>query len=114
MIGIIFEVTPHPEHRDAYLDMAATLKPELEKIEGFISVERFQSLTTEGKMLSISFFENEKALDDWRQLEAHRIAQKVGRETYFKDYRLRVASVIRDYGIADRDEAPEDSKSRHE
>ncbi len=114
MIGIIFEVTPHPEHRDAYLDMAATLKPELEKIEGFISVERFQSLTTEGKMLSISFFENGKALDDWRQLEAHRIAQKVGRETYFKDYRLRVASVIRDYGIADRDEAPEDSKSRHE
>ncbi|MBO6827564.1 MAG: antibiotic biosynthesis monooxygenase [Sneathiella sp.] len=113
MIGIIFEVTPHPEHRDAYLDMAATLKPELEKIEGFISVERFQSLTTEGKMLSISFFENEKALDDWRQLEAHRIAQKVGRETYFKEYRLRVASVIRDYGIADRDEAPEDSKSRH-
>ena len=113
MLGIIFEVTPHPEHRDAYLDMAATLKPELEKIEGFISVERFQSLTTEGKMLSISFFENEKALDDWRQLEAHRIAQKVGRETYFKEYRLRVASVIRDYGIADRDEAPEDSKSRH-
>jgi len=113
VIGIIFEVEPYPEHRDAYLDMAAKLRPELEKIDGFISVERFQSLTNEGKMLSVSFFENENALDDWRKLEAHRIAQQVGRESYFKDYRLRVASVIRDYSMTEREEAPEDSKSRH-
>ena len=113
MIGIIFEVEPHPEHREAYLDMAAKLRPELEKIEGFISVERFQSLTNEGKMLSVSFFENENALEDWRKLEAHRIAQQMGRGTYFKDYRLRVASVIRDYSMSDRDEAPEDSRLRN-
>ncbi|MGB0671269.1 MAG: antibiotic biosynthesis monooxygenase family protein [Rhodospirillales bacterium] len=113
MIAIIFEVWPEPEYKAAYLDLAAKLRPELEKIDGFISVERFQSLTEEGKMLSLSVFRDESALDAWRKLEAHRTAQDIGRGKYFRDYRLRVAGVLRDYGMDSRDEAPADSKVRH-
>ncbi|WP_346910716.1 antibiotic biosynthesis monooxygenase [uncultured Roseibium sp.] len=111
MIAIIFEVEPHPEHKDRYLEIAAGLRPVLEDIDGFISVERFQSLTNPGKLLSISFFRDEKALDDWRNVMAHRKAQTAGRNVLFKDYRLKVCSVIRDYGLNDRAEAPEDSKA---
>lgn len=110
MIAVIFEVELHPEHKDRYLEIAAGLKPLLEEIDGFISVERFQSLTNPDKLLSISFYRDEKALDDWRNVMAHRKAQAAGRNTLFKDYRLKVLSVIRDYGMTDRAEAPADSK----
>lgn len=84
-----------------------------EEIEGFISVERFQSLTNPGKLLSISFFEDEAAVARWRSLAAHRGAQKAGREGIFADYRLRVCHVLRDYGMEDRTEAPQDSLAVH-
>ena len=113
MIAVIFEVEPHPDQKDAYLAMAAEMRPLVEQIDGFISVERFESLTTPGKLLSLSYFRDEAALDEWRALTAHRTAQTAGRTKYFADYRLRVTSVIRDYGMADRDEAPADSKSLH-
>jgi heme-degrading monooxygenase HmoA len=113
MIAVIFEVEPVAEHRDAYLDIAAKLKPELEKIDGFISVERFQSLTNPGKMLSLSFFRDEEAVRQWRNLDVHRRAQEAGRGGLFANYRLRVASVLRDYGLDTRDEAPADSRRRH-
>ena len=113
MIAVIFEVWPKPEHKQAYLDTAAGLRPVLEKIDGFISVERFESLTEPGKILSLSVFRDEKALEDWRNIEGHRIAQARGRSTYFKDYRLRIAGVIRDYGLNDRAQAPKDSLARH-
>lgn len=113
MIAIIFEVEPAEGHRDAYLDIAAKLKPELEKIDGFISVERFQSITNPGKMLSLSFFRDEQAVIAWRNLEAHRRAQAAGRGGIFAGYRLRVAQVLRDYGLTERDEAPGDSRQVH-
>lgn len=110
MIAVIFEVLPHAEHRQTYLDIAAALKAELLKIDGFISVERFQSLSDPAKLLSLSFWRDEQTVLQWRQLEAHRQAQARGRETVFSDYRLRVAQVLRDYGHAERDEAPADSR----
>ena len=113
MIAIIFEVFPKDGEKENYLEIAAGLKPELEKIDGFISVERFQSLTDPKKMLSISFFENEEAVENWRNLAAHRRGQAKGRAGVFDDYRLRVASVIRDYGMFDRDQAPGDSLQAH-
>lgn len=113
MIAVIFEVTPAEGHRDHYLDIAATLRPELEKIEGFISVERFASLTSPGKMLSVSFFETEEAVKRWRETVHHRAAQKAGRQGVFAGYRLRVAQVLRDYGMDDRDQAPADSRDAH-
>ncbi len=113
MIAVIFEVQPHEAHRQHYLDAAARLRPLLESIEGFVSVERFQSLTTPGKILSLSVFEDEAALDRWRNVAEHRKAQALGRSTYFADYRLRIASIIRDYGLVDRDDAPADSRESH-
>lgn len=114
MIAIIFEVTPADGKRDAYLDIAAKLRPLLEEVEGFISVERFQSLTDPKKMLSLSFFEDETALANWRSLAEHRAAQKAGRGGIFEDYRLRVAGVMRDYGPdRNRDQAPDDSNLAH-
>jgi heme-degrading monooxygenase HmoA len=110
MIAVIFEVIPHADKKQAYLDMAAELKPLVEQIDGFISVERFQSLTNPEKLLSLSFFRDEAALEEWRRLTQHRKAQKAGRNSYFKDYRLRIASVLRDYGLNERDEAPADSR----
>lgn len=113
MIAVIFEVTPAEGRQQAYLDIAASLRAALEQIDGFISVERFQSLSQPGKMLSLSFFRDEAAVQQWRQLEAHRAAQQAGRERLFADYRLRIASVVRDYGLQQRDEAPPDSRARH-
>lgn len=113
MIAIIFESKPHPDQRDRYLDAAARLKPLLADIDGFISVERFQSLTDPDKILSISFWRDEEAVARWRQVEQHRRIQEAGRKAIFADYRLRVASVIRDYGLNDREEAPADSKAAH-
>ncbi len=113
MIAIIFEVTPAEGKRDAYLDIAAAMRPLVEEVEGFLSVERFESLTNPGKLLSISFFEDEAAVQRWRQLTAHRGAQRKGREEIFAGYRLRVCHVLRDYGMEDRTEAPEDSLAEH-
>ena len=113
MIAVIFEVYPHEEHKLEYLDIAASLKPVLEQIDGFISVERFQSLTDPKKLLSISFFENEDALEEWRNVMAHRNAQRKGRQDLFDDYRIRVAHVLRDYGMNEREEVPADSKDIH-
>ncbi len=113
MIGIIFEVFPKEGEREHYLELAAELRPELEKIDGFISVERFQSLTNPGKMLSISFWRDEEAVRHWRNLPEHRRTQSKGRNGIFDDYRLRVVSIIRDYGMFERDGAPDDSIHTH-
>jgi len=107
MYAVIFEVEPAPGRRQDYLDIAAQLRPELEQIDGFISVERFQSLTQEGKILSLSFWRDEKAVARWRRHEQHRDAQRAGRGGIFKNYRLRVAAVVRDYGLNERAEAPQ-------
>ena len=109
MIAVIFEVEPAEGRKDEYLDMAARMRPLVDQINGFISVERFHSLTNPGKLLSISFFRDEAAVIEWRKLTGHRGAQKSGREGIFSDYRLRVAHVIRDYGMFERDQAPVDS-----
>ncbi|NHF72118.1 antibiotic biosynthesis monooxygenase family protein [Paracoccus xiamenensis] len=111
MIAVIFELTPARPAR--YFDLAAELKPELERIPGFISVERFESLATPGKYLSLSFWRDEAAVQAWRNTAEHRAAQTEARAGVLADYRLRVAGVIRDYGMAPRNEAPPDSRSRH-
>lgn len=112
MIVVIFEVEPADGRREAYLDVAAALRPLLDGVEGFISIERFESLTTPGKILSLSFWRDEAAVTAWRNQEAHRRTQGAGRGGMFADYRLRVAEVLRDYGLKDRDEAPADSRAR--
>ena len=114
MFAVIFEVEPAAGRQQEYLDIAAALRPELEKIDGFISIERFASLTHEGKVLSLSYWRDEEAVKRWRQLEGHRLAQARGRNGVFADYRLRVASVLRDYGMSERAEAPADSRKVHE
>jgi heme-degrading monooxygenase HmoA len=113
MIAVIFEVEMAEGQTEAYLDLAAQMRPLAEATEGFLSVERFQSLANPGKLLSISFFEDEAALDRWRNLHEHRRAQAAGRGGLFADYRLRVAQVLRDYGKTERAEAPQDSIARH-
>ena len=107
MHAVIFEVEPEPERRQDYLDIAARLRPELEKIDGFVSVERFESLTTPGKILSLSFWRDEAAVAAWRRYEEHREAQRAGRGGIFRTYRLRVAAIVRDYGMLERAEAPQ-------
>jgi heme-degrading monooxygenase HmoA len=114
MIAVIFEVWPRPDRRQEYLAMAAALRRELEAIDGFVSVERFESLTEPGKLLSLSLWRDEAALTAWRNLAAHRKAQAEGRAGIFEDYRLRVAGVIRDYGMSARAEAPADSRQLHD
>lgn len=113
MIAVIFEAQPNAGRTDAYFDIAAKLRPRLEQIDGFISIERYESLTTPGKFLSLSFWRDEAAIAEWRGLAEHRGAQSAGRRTVFQDYRLRVAAVIRDYGLDDRAAAPEDSRAVH-
>jgi heme-degrading monooxygenase HmoA len=113
MIAVIFELTPADGHRQEYLDIAAQLRPLVDGIDGFISIERFESLTTPGKILSLSFWRDEEAVAHWRNMEWHRIAQARGRATVFNDYRLRVASVSRDYGMHEREQAPADSRRFH-
>lgn len=113
MIAVIFEVTPYVGERHRYLDLAGDLRAKLEAMDGFISVERFESLTVRGKLLSLSFWRDEEAVRRWRETEAHRAAQQAGRGGVFADYRLRVADVLRDYGLHERDEAPPDSRAVH-
>lgn len=114
MIAVIFEVEPRPGCRETYLNMAAQLRPLLAQIDGFLSIERFESLTQPGKLLSLSFWRDEQAIAAWRALEAHRGAQDAGRRTLFEDYRLRIATVQRDYGLNDRAQAPADSRQVHD
>jgi heme-degrading monooxygenase HmoA len=113
MIAVIFEVWPKNEHKQEYFDIAAYLRPLLENIDGFISIERFVSLSEPGKILSLSFWRDEQAIAAWRQLDEHRMAQAKGRAEIFQDYRLRVANVIRDYGLIERTQAPHDSRQLH-
>ena len=113
MIAVIFELTPHPESASGYFELAAQLKPQLEGVDGFISVERFVSLTQPGKILSLSFWRDEAAVAAWRNLEVHRRMQSAGRRDLFANYRLRVAHVLRDYGMDARAEAPPDSRGAH-
>lgn len=114
MIAVIFEVWPAEGRRDGYLGMAADLRPLLDIIDGFISIERFESLTEAGKILSLSFWRDDEAVKRWRNLEAHRVAQTEGRAGIFRDYRLRIASVIRDYGMESRAQASADSREFHQ
>ena len=114
MIAVIFEAEPHADQQQAYLDAAAVLRPQLEQVPGFISIERFKSLTTPGKVLSLSFWRDEDSVTVWRNLEAHRAIQAVGRERIFAGYRLRVAAVLRDYGMSEREQAPDDSRVAHQ
>ena len=113
MMAVMFEVWPAEGHAPEYFDLAAALKPELEAIDGFISVERFQSLSNPGKILSLSFWRDEDAIKAWRTGISHRSAQGKGRAGVFETYRLRIADVVRDYGMADRAEAPADSRAAH-
>ncbi|MDC5838637.1 antibiotic biosynthesis monooxygenase [Vibrio europaeus] len=113
MIAVIFEVQVAEGKTSEYLDIANELRTLLSEIEGFISIERFQSLSNEGKVLSLSFWRDENAIQEWRRLESHRLAQSKGRNGVFESYRLRVASVLRDYGMDERSEAPQDSVDVH-
>lgn len=113
MIAVIFEVTPQEGRADDYFAMAAALKADVEAADGFVSVERFASVTTPGKFLSLSVWRDEEALKRWRAHGRHQIAQQAGRREVFAGYRLRVASVIRDYGMDERAEAPEDAIALH-
>jgi heme-degrading monooxygenase HmoA len=113
MMAIIFEIWPKDGQKDAYLERAAKLRPLLDEVPGFVSVERFESLTEPGKLMSVSFFEDEEALQHWRNLPDHRAAQARGRGQHFADYRLRVAEVARDYSMTDRNQAPADSQAVH-
>ena len=113
MIAVIFEAIPAPGQAEAYLGAAANLKPLLEGIDGFVSIERFESMSRPGKILSLSFWRDEAAVWQWRNVEQHRKVQAAGRAGIVEDYRLRVAEVLRDYGLADRAQAPEDSKHVH-
>jgi heme-degrading monooxygenase HmoA len=107
MYAVIFEVEPEPDRVQEYLDIAARLRAELEKIEGFISIERFTSLSQDGKILSLSFWRDENAIARWREQELHHAAQISGRNGVFRDYRIRVAVVVRDYGMYERAQAPQ-------
>jgi len=113
MIAVIFEFTPAPGRTDEYFALGSALKAEVENCDGFISIERFESVTSPGKFVSLSFWRDEAALQAWRNRQSHRAAQARGRGGVFADYRLRVASVIRDYGMRARDEAPADSRAAH-
>ncbi|NTX03358.1 antibiotic biosynthesis monooxygenase [Myxococcus sp. CA040A] len=113
MIAVIFEARLSADGQREYLDLADQLRPLLARIDGFISIERFQSLSSPDRLLSLSFWRDEAAVQQWRQLEAHRAAQARGRESVFADYRLRVATVLRDYGPHAREQAPDDSRRAH-
>ena len=113
MLAVIFEVQPAAGRRDTYLGLAAELREQLQGIDGFLSIERFESLSQPGKLLSLSFWRDEAAVRQWRNSEEHRQAQRAGRGGVFADYRLRVAEVLRDYGLQEREQAPADSQTAH-
>lgn len=113
MIAVIFEVWINPDHKQDYMEQASKLRTLLESIDGFISVERFQSLLEPDKILSLSLFRDEEAVKNWRNTVEHREAQALGRNGYFLDYKLRITRVLRDYAMDDREQAPADSKLVH-
>jgi heme-degrading monooxygenase HmoA len=113
MIAVIFEFTPREGSFPEYMAIVDTLRDDLAKAEGFLSLERFESITTKGKFLSLQFWRDEESVRKWRNLQKHREAQKKGRASIFKGYRLRIASVIRDYEMDKRDQAPKDSVAIH-
>jgi heme-degrading monooxygenase HmoA len=113
MIAVLFEAWPAEGRGAHYLDLAAALRPELDTIDGFVSIERYASLAEPGKLLSLSFWRDEAAVAAWRNSAAHRITQAEGRSGVFADYRLRIAEVVRDYGLRDRAQAPDDSQAAH-
>ncbi len=112
-VAVIFEVEPAPGRRQDYLDAAALLRDMLERVDGFVSIERFESLSRPGRMLSLSFWRDEDAVRRWRNEPAHRAMQAQGRAGVFRDYRLRVAAVVRDYGMDARAGAPADARVAH-
>ncbi len=114
MIAVIFEVWPADGRKDDYLGIAAALRAQLDTMDGFISIERFQSLSDPKKLLSLSFWRDEEAVRAWRNKADHRSAQAAGRGGIFADYRLRIASVVRDYGMSEREQAPTDSIAAHD
>jgi heme-degrading monooxygenase HmoA len=114
MIAVIFEVWPAQDRKDDYLAIAAALRADLDRVDGFISVERFQSLSDPKKLLSLSFWRDEEAVKNWRNHFGHRESQTKGRAGIFADYRLRVATVMRDYCLTERAEVPEDSRGTHD
>jgi len=113
MIAVIFEFTPAQGRFPDYMELVGQLKPELDKAEGFVSLERFESITTPGKFVSLQFWRDEESVAKWRNLQKHRAAQKKGRGGIFASYRLRIAGVIRDYGMDARAQAPADSVAAH-
>jgi heme-degrading monooxygenase HmoA len=113
MIAVIFELTPAPGRKQEYLDLAAGLAAELKDRDGFISIERFESISNPGRFVSLSFWRDEEAVREWRNVQKHREAQAKGRGGIFSAYRLRVAQVLRDYSMDSRKEAPKDSLSFH-
>lgn len=113
MIAVLFEVELLPGGEAGYLAAAEQLRPLLAEVDGFLGIERFASLSTPGKLLSLSFWRDETAVAQWRRLEAHRDVQQAGRQQLFADYRIRVAAVLRDYGMQQREQAPPDSRRRH-
>jgi heme-degrading monooxygenase HmoA len=114
MLAVIFEVIPTTEGKKEYLSIAASLRQELESSPGFISIERFQSLADKDKILSLSFWENEESVTQWRNSKEHRLAQTKGRNSLFRDYRIRIGSIVRDYSLAEREQSPEDSRLFHD
>ena len=113
MIAVIFEFTPREGRFPEYMELVGQLKPELDKAEGFISLERFESITTPGKFVSLQFWQDEESVKKWRNVQKHREAQAKGRRGIFSGYRLRICQVIRDYGLDERGEAPRDSVATH-
>lgn len=113
MIAVIFEFTPAAGRFPEYLQLVEQLRPELEKAEGFVSLERFESITAPGKYVSLQFWKDEASVRKWRNLQLHREAQKKGRAGIFASYRLRIAGVMRDYTLEARAQAPADSVAVH-
>lgn len=113
MIAVIFESWPQEIHQRPYEDMITQLKVELQKIKGFISIEKYVSASHTGKVLSLSFFEDEESVAEWRNVALHRLAQAQGRTQFYSDYRIRVATVVRDYSMTEREQAPLDSTQHH-
>lgn len=114
MIAVIFEVFLKSEHKSEYLEIADRLRSKLADVKGFISIERFASLQDPNKVLSLSYWENEESLKEWRNILEHRDGQAQGRDHIFNDYRIRVGNIIRDYGMNEREQAPLDSQKIHD
>jgi len=114
MIAVIFESWPALGKTQNYLEMGAALGEHLDSLDGFISIERFQSVVGPGKLLALSFSRDEAAVENWRKTDIHRAIRANSRRTIFKDYRLRVAAVLRDYGLFEREQAPADSRAAHD